>query len=499
MSVTNFYNIRLTQRDDFPMENDILSAIRKSYFETFSKIKDKITADSETDSVSYEYSLEKDKPMKWLVKDKRGTVLEDCKPAESERYVISVYQNNALFKRMIFSKLHTLLKVEYFDLQSGEAVSAVEPRRGHSGLCILLKSIHLPESVVLFEVPDIDEEVQKIADSSFTEYYAEATTNEGIVRYMSAVQTAKYMELVSEIESGIAQKKSEKYLSDEDAPLAQRLNVKDFNVKKNLASSIDITMAEEFICEYEEMDDEVIIPEPITPDVQPAAEEAQPVAEEAQPIAEEAQPVAAEEAQSVAAEEVQPVIDQEPEDNIEEASDDLAQKIMGVLAQTETREVKDPHEPDKVIESDDTSFYYYGELDPQGDRSGYGRTVTTSGRTAYEGWYLHDKRSGQGSYYYKDGSLCYTGDWIDNRRSGVGVGVSSADGSIHVGKWVDNRPKGNGARFSSDGNIKFVCKETDDKTVLFNFMPDDSIVIAQYDSKGKKIGEKTVSIEDLMK
>ena len=63
MSVTNFYNIRLAPRDQIVMGDDILSALRKSYFETFSKIKDKITVDSESDSVSYEYTLEKDNPM----------------------------------------------------------------------------------------------------------------------------------------------------------------------------------------------------------------------------------------------------------------------------------------------------------------------------------------------------------------------------------------------------------------------------------------------------
>lgn len=464
MSVINFFNIRLAQRDRIVMEDDILSALRKSYFETFSKIRDKITVDSESDSVSYEYTLEKDKPMKWLVKDRQGSVLEDCKPSESERYILSVYQNGGLFKRLIFSKLHTLLKVEYFDTQNGASVSSVEPRRGPAGLCILLKSILLPEPVVLFEMPFVDPKIMEIADRSFTDFFVEASTNEGVVRYLSKAQTESYMALVDSIREQLAEAEKEQYLSDEEAPLASRLNVKDFNVKKNLASSIDITNAEEFICEYESMDDEVILPEP-----------------EATP--EEAAPQAQSSAQ-----------------DIEEQSDILAQKIMGVLAETQTGEIKDPREPDKVIESDDTAFYYFGELDAQGDRSGYGRTVTADGRTAYEGCYLHDKRSGKGSYYYKDGRLCYAGDWEDNQRTGVGVGVSSADGSIHVGKWIDNRPKGNGARFSADGNIRFICKETEDKkTFLFNFMPDDSIVIAQYDDKGKKTGEKTISLSDLMK
>ncbi|MBQ3417476.1 MAG: hypothetical protein IJH32_06550 [Ruminococcus sp.] len=471
MSVTNFYNIRLVQRDRSALENDILSALRKSYFENFQKIKDRITVDSESDTVSYEYTLEKDRAMKWLVRDKRGYVMEESKSTEPDRYVISVYHDGALFKRMVFSKFHTLLKVEYFDAQSGESVSSLEPRRGPTALCILLKSIDLAEPMVLYEAPAADERVLKMVDESFTEYYAEASTDEGMIRYMSTKQLESFKELIASAKEQIAESEKPLYLSDEDAPLAERLNVKDFNIKRNLSSSIDITKAEEFICEYEDMDDEVIIPE-LSPESSDTSVD---------------EPSAAQDHQDL------------PE-NVEEASDILAQKIMGVLSDTQTKEVKDPGEPDKVISTDGASFYYYGELDSRGNRSGYGRTVTKDGRTAYEGCYLDDQRSGQGAYYYKDGGLCYAGDWEENRRSGVGVGVSSSDGSLHVGRWVDNRPKGNGARFSSDGNIKFVCKETEDKkTFLFNFMPDDSVIIAQYDDKGKKIGEKTVSLTDLIK
>ena len=283
---------------------------------------------------------------------------------------------------------------------------------------------------------------------------------------MSTKQIECFRELTEAAKQQIADSEKPLYLSDKDAPLAERLNVKDFNVKRNLASSIDITMAEEFICEYEEMDGEVILPERET---------------------------AAPDAASAKASGELP-------SDVDEASDILAQKIMGVLADTQTNKVKDPKEPDKVIDTDGASFYYYGELDARGNRSGYGRTVTQDGRTAYEGCYRDDKRSGQGAYYYKDGGLCYAGDWEENLRSGVGVGVSSSDGSIHVGRWIDNRPKGNGARFSSDGNIKFVCKETEDQnTFLFNFMPDDSVIIARYDDKGKKIGEKTVLLKDIIK
>ena len=143
-------------------------------------------------------------------------------------------------------------------------------------------------------------------------------------------------------------------------------------------------------------------------------------------------------------------------------------------------------------------YSYYGNLDGNGNRSGYGRTVTDFGLTAYEGMYVNDKRSGKGAYFYKDGTLCYSGDWAENVRHGVGVGFSSRDGSIHVGKWVHNKPEGTGVRMSAEGEIKFVCKElSDGSTVLMNYLDDDSVVISKYDKNGSKLSEKKVSLIDL--
>ncbi len=469
MSIRYFYNIRLVQRDSIDLHDDILSAVRKSYFDDYGRIKDKITVDSDGETVSYEYAIEKDRAMKWLVRDKHGYLTEESKPSEGGRYYVLVYKDGGLFKRLTFSKFHTLLKVEYFDTVKGEIVTSIEPRRAPSGLCILMKSLHLNEPLVLYSAPEVSGRVKELVDKEFTQFYVEASTDEGVLRFMTESQNISYRELIEDVERQLENEEKQAELHLESAPLADRLKAKDFNIKKNLASSLDITKAQEFISEYEETDDEVIIPdtdqktpidEPQTPDV-PA---------------------------------------EDTESSVEEEANLLAQKVAAVLSSAAVSEVRDDREPDKVVEAEDESFYYYGELDDKGRRSGFGRTVTSSGRTAYEGSYLDDKRTGIGSYYYKDGSLCYTGEWKENSRSGVGVGRSSKDGSIHVGVWEDNRPKGSGARLSADGSPKFVCKELGDhSTVLLNFMNDDSITVSKYDETGKKIGEKTLSIKDLLK
>ncbi len=112
--------------------------------------------------------------------------------------------------------------------------------------------------------------------------------------------------------------------------------------------------------------------------------------------------------------------------------------------------------PDYVFESSGDSYRYYGELDADKRRSGYGRTVSPLGFTAYEGMYDSDKRDGFGTFYYKDGKINYVGNWRANLRQGFGVGFRRSDGSSHIGCWNNNTPNGIGARFDSEGNFIFL-------------------------------------------
>lgn len=457
MSIKYFYNFCLKDIDDAELQSDILSGIRRRYFDDFIKIKDKITISSDRDSLSYEYTIERDKPMKWAV-NSHDAVLQDVMLADSDKYYIYFYQDQVLWKRLLFSKLHTLLRAEYFDGESGLVSHTLEPRKSQGGLCLLLTSRTEPQPVVLYPYTDvIDPRVAMTVADKYDDYVAVASTNEGIVRFFTE---DRLQELRAYIDISIEELNNtvEATFTGEEAPLYDKINAKDFNVKRNLAASLDITMARDFVSIVDDTDslptadaletsfDGSVTVDPVTED--PAMSEC--------------------------------VADTNAEAEIE--ADSLP---------------SDERQPDKYIMADGAVFTYYGELDSAGNRSGYGRTLTEHGRTAYEGCYLNDKRSGNGSYFYKDGSLCYTGDWLENARHGVGVGVSSADGSIHAGKWSNNRPLGNGVRLSAEGEIKFVCKElSDGKTVLMNYMPDDTVIISKYDETGKKLSESTISLVD---
>ena len=435
MGLKYFYNF-CVKEDETALSGDILSGVRRSYFDSFIKIKDKITTGSDSESVSYDYSIEKDKPMKWEVRTSDGKLLQDTALADNGRYHICCYQGDSMYKRLLFSRLHTLLRVEYFNTTDGSQSVSLEPRRYSGGLCILFSSPELSSPVVLYPAPDVyDSAVKDEIDKRFTDYTAAASTDEGRVLFLSEEQMKEFRALVDIIAAELEAVTEESFIGDE-APLYDRINAKDFNVRRNLAEGVDITDAEEF--SYTPKESTEVVPSETGVDA----------------VTDDAAPDAAE---------------------------------QGGTA------------PDKLIMAEGAMYSYYGELDSNGNRSGYGRTLTDESRTAYEGNYLNDKRSGKGSYYYKDGSLCYTGDWVENARHGVGVGVSSRDGSIHVGRWALNKPEGNGVRLSSDGSIRFVCKELDDgSTVLMNFITDDELTIAKYDESGKKLSEKKLSIEELL-
>ncbi len=549
MSIQYFYNFCLKELDKTDLSGDLLTVVRKSYFRGNGRIKDKITGNSDAQPYYYDFCIEKEKPMKWLVKDATGTTLQEVMLSDGGKYYIYFYENRALYKRLLFSKYHTLLKGEYFDTETGAVKHTLEPRKAQNSLCILYTMKSSPVQVPLFEEPEVyDEVIRERIQNEFEDYTVIAATNEGLVRFLSDDQLKLFNSFKEKCEQEQANIREESFVGD-DTPLLDKINAKDFNVKRNLSAALDITRAMEFgvrddfteVAEAERLtklvngedvtppeeviNEETAIAEAAAEQIMKAiaqvqsAEEEQQQTEEPQsvePQSVEPQSVEAqtEESQTnepqteeVQTEEIQPAEEQSDEPKSEASAEPAPEPVSEDAVEPEpepaSEEATNPelapeNEPDKRIIADGAVYSYYGDLDEQGNRSGYGRTLTELGRTAYEGYYFNDKRSGNGSYYYKDGTLCYTGDWLENARHGIGVGVSSRDGSIHVGKWKNNKPDGNGVRLDADGDIRFVCKElSDGTTVLMNYMPDDTVVISKYDESGMKTGESTVSLKDL--
>lgn len=526
MSIQYFYNFCLKDIDHTDLDGDLLSGIRKSFFLNRERIKDKLTGNSEADPLFYDFLIESERPMKWTVKTSSGTTVQEVMLSDNGKYYIYFYEAQALYKRLLFSKHHTLLKCEYFDTATGVVRHTLEPRKAQNGLCILYTVKTSAQPIALFEEPYVrDDSVRNRLHDDFDHYTVIASTNEGLVRFLSEAQIVEFNALKEKYEYEAVQKREESFV--DDTPLLDKIKVNDFNVKRNLSTALDITLAMEFGVHEEfeespaeypavalrvdanenedvpqvEYEDETILidgyvsPVQTAPEVAPAepaaVEEttASPVAAE-EPIVEPAPPV----------DDLQDVDSAETADTAPEPVSETEPPAVIPFNQVEApqAEEKPVGMPDKQIMADGAVYNYYGDLDANGNRSGYGRTMTDLGRTAYEGHYYNDKRSGVGSYFYKNGALCYAGDWYENVRHGTGVGVSSRDGSIHVGNWKNNKPDGNGVRLTAQGDIKFVCKTlADGTTVLMHYMPDDTVVISKYDKFGMKLGDTTISLKDL--
>ena len=471
MGIKFFYNISLKEFDNIDFSSDIFSEIRKAYFENFEKQKGKLAQNSSSNPLFYDYCMEEGKPLKWLVTDKSGKVVQNVVELDGGRYYVCYYENGRFFKRILFSKLHTLLSVEYYS-KDNEVVCSLEPRRSPFGLCILMKFAKANSSYILYSMPDIyNDELKDYADKNFDNYFVKAYTNEGVVKFILDEQKDELDKFLTEAQ--IELQKSEK-LNDillEDSPLASKINPKDFNTKRNLYSSIDITKAKDFLSDYEI-------------NTQDASDKILDLEDEydKETLLEQTSEILRVETNSLSNEQA------------ERKSYDIINNIDVFQSAT-----KSSLSPDKIIRSMNNEYLYYGSLDENQNRTGYGRTVTSDGKTAYEGQYINDKRSGYGAYYYKDGTLCYYGEWNDNNRSGVGVGVSSTNGSIHVGSWEDNKPFGDGVRLHKNGELEFVChKLSDNTTLLINFLSDDNIIVSKYDENGNKLSDKDFDLNNIL-
>ena len=591
--INYFYNI-CSKEDTLNFYTDVLTNIRKDFYLSKEKIKGKITQNSSLNSVFYEYSIEQNKPIKWKVSND-SQILSDSKVAEDGKYHVNYYDKTGLYKKLTFSKLHTLLKIEYYNMdKSSVPYCVIEPRKSNNGLCLLVNIVGSYQSVILFAMPDVEDDyVCDRVEAEFTDYCAVASTNEGVVKFLDSTQIEKFNDFVAKATNDKELVfKPESYIDEADAVLAKTLNPKDFNIKKNLSQAIDLTQALEFsfeeddgfdeliavsddveeqlgelfedqleeqlndvdlvseVCDNEIVDDtdddheesevyvssfkeytiddienhdNIEIDNMNTPSVEYTENIAE--AEENSEIIDDADigSVVNEEVvdssfveivdtavtdinaerneykpldQTLASTDIEDKTSCSPVIEVEQA--DVQIEVVEQISDAESDNefiVCHTSDPDRVVESANAKYLYFGQLDEMGNRHGFGRTATENGRTAYEGYYSANKRNGIGSYYYKDGQLCYYGNWKNNKREGFGIGVSSVDQSVHVGAFENNKPCGDGVRVDSDGNIQFVSKTLSDGVSVTLKFDGDKIIVIKQNKDGEIISENSSNLK----
>lgn len=568
----------------YSVKDDILSKIRKNFFEHNKRQSDKIVQNFNDFTIKYTYNLEKNKPMKWVVQKNKKTI-EESVIVSINSYEIRTYNDEGKQVSSIeFSNDHTI-KTVTFALDDETVVVSCGTNGDEPVLYYRGQSLNA--DLHLLEINEDDEVLEILAERN-PYITVTALTNRGVVYFGTDEEIRSVKREVERAKTIIADRNAPKvYNTPEDRETGFNFKDNDFNLKKNMNQTFDISKSEYFDFNEEDnpsvfddvedsssldleniaLDNEDTVEvESISAKIDDALEntvepeETTTIEENIEDNIEINETVVDEEK-----EEVETSENTDEQSNIEEITDDTndekTEDITGetdVAEETENTAVEEnqveensteqqeivednsidddtkvapnftneeilrevlnammnnskENEPPKVvtsvnetpqaerfdknadliINSGNEKYCYYGDINDDCMRDGYGRTEMSNGKTAYEGNYKNNKRNGFGSFYYKNGGLCYTGEWKDNKRNGFGVGVRSSDGSFHAGTWSNNKPEGVGARFNKYGKLSYIAnfKNGKESGLCVEYREDGGITIFKWVNDAKKIIE----------
>lgn len=568
----------------YSVKDDILSKIRKNFFEHNKRQSDKIVQNFNDFTIKYTYNLEKNKPMKWVVQKNKKTI-EESVIVSINSYEIRTYNDDGKQVCSIeFSNDHTI-KTVTFALDDETVVVSCGTNGDEPVLYYRGQSLN--SDLHLLEINEDDEVLEILAERN-PYITVTALTNRGVVYFGTDEEIRNVKREVERAKTIIADRNAPKvYNTPKDRETGFNFKDNDFNLKKNMNQTFDISKSEYFDFNEEDnpsvFDDvedsssldleNIALDNEDTVEVESISTECDDTSENAvEPeetttideniednieindtvVDEEKEEVetsentdeqsnieeitddtndekteditgetdAAEETENTAVEENQ--VEENPTEQqeiVEENSIDDDTKVAPNFTNEEIlREVLNAmmnnskeNEPPKVvtsvnetpqaerfdknadliINSGNEKYCYYGDINDDCMRDGYGRTEMSNGKTAYEGNYKNNKRNGFGSFYYKNGGLCYTGEWKDNKRNGFGVGVRSSDGSFHAGIWSNNKPEGVGARFDKYGKLSYIAnfKNGKESGLCVEYREDGGITIFKWVNDAKKIIE----------
>lgn len=568
----------------YSVKDDILSKIRKNFFEHNKRQSDKIVQNFNDFTIKYTYNLEKNKPMKWVVQKNKKTI-EESVIVSINSYEIRTYNDEGKQVCSIeFSNDHTI-KTVTFALDDETVVVSCGTNGDEPVLYYRGQSLNA--DLHLLEINEDDEVLEILAERN-PYITVTALTNRGVVYFGTDEEIRSVKREVERAKTIIADRNAPKvYNTPEDRETGFNFKDNDFNLKKNMNQTFDISKSEYFDFNEEDnpsvfddvedsssldlenialdnedtvevesvsakiddtsentvepeetttieenIEDNIEINETVVDEEKEEVETSENTDEQsnieeitADTNDEKTENITgetdvAEETENTAVEENQ--VEENPteqQETVEENSIDDDTKVAPNFTNEEIlREVLNAmmnnskeNEPPKVvtsvnetpqaerfdknadliINSGNEKYCYYGDINDDCMRDGYGRTEMSNGKTAYEGNYKNNKRNGFGSFYYKNGGLCYTGEWKDNKRNGFGVGVRSSDGSFHAGTWSNNKPEGVGARFDKYGKLSYIAnfKNGKESGLCVEYREDGGITIFKWVNDAKKIIE----------
>ncbi len=485
-----FYSVALKGFEELDFKSDALAGVRACYFkENFCTQQGDTIRHFEESKYNYCYTLELNKPMLWKV-FKNRQLIQGTKYLPDDMYCICFYNNDELVtKKIYFNKEHIWTKTEYFNPEKGnECICSISPKV-INGYFALLKTVYDTTGYVALPLYMVSEmpsyelcEAVAYSDNGMMYFTAEAPTNitidettkKGFSFTINDFNLAKNLNSTFDISNAEYLNESNGNPYDQkQEPVNIYSNSTDIMDDPEFYSSTDIQedelninsveavieTGENIVVEQESEMEE--IPENLELSETPVFEDTEDAVVEEEEIIDDVTQVEETTTEESSLESVETTEDMQSEESNE--TETLVAESISTETDIEDDAqaefiVSDKPESDKIINDGNNTYNYYGSVDENGNRNGYGRTESAQGKTAYEGEYKDDMRNGFGSFYYKDGSINYIGDWKNNLREGRGVGFRSSDSQVHVGKWRENMPEDIGVRFDKDGNFISLIK-----------------------------------------
>lgn len=402
-----YYTAYLLSADPIRFGSDILLKVRKAYFTSGKRQKNKIFLNVQGEALQCFYTMENRRPLKWK-KVSEGRLCERTAQTGPSGYCVETLDySGTVIKKMYFNLHHQWLRTEYFDGFHSQPEFTLMPWPNAKQVGLALYTAERETPSVLQSVPLPQE--QALLDQLVQEVLPEACaqTAQGLAYFCTEQKYTLWVQMLDKL--GEKEEKS--------AARAQRTR------KKAGAFYFDI---------------QALADEQTTFDLTKA-----PYLSADGPAALQQDAALEKENKKTRAEKEKVLLQKQP-------------------AQTEEkRKRKKPQAPaiagpDKVLPlSGKEKCFYYGALDENGARTGLGRTQTFQGKTLYDGTYKNDMRNGFGVYYFKTGRISYLGNWKDNKRDGFGIAFRPTDGSVHVGVFENDAPRGTAARFDKEGNLVY--------------------------------------------
>lgn len=462
-----YFTAYLLTEEPAKFSSDVLLKVRRDYFTSGKKQKDRLFMTAQGEAVRCVYAMEKNKPLKWK-KEVQGRQEEMAVTEGASGYrVESQGFSGAPVKKARFDNAHTWLNTEYYDLEGKTLRAVLMPWTNERSACLALYPEQDKTPVLLRSVPMPEDETLLSELVRDVEPQACAQTQQGLFYFCDdekrSIWEGKLEQKTKEPHKPKASKPRRKpggFQFDKEAlksdietlsfdirtaavPFAGAMQEQPSPVKKTGKTTKEAKPSNAKAVKAPEAPPETSIPAEITQPGVPLMET--PVMEPEKMADKKKTDAPVKAAQVEPKEAVLPPAAEKPAPQKKTAKGTAARKTPGGSLPA-----------DKVIAlSAKEKGLYFGPLDENGRRTGMGRTQQQNGRTLYDGDYLCDMRDGFGAYYFKTGRLSYVGGWKENKRSGFGIAFRPTDGSVHVGVFEDDHPKGVCARFDKEGRMTF--------------------------------------------